>query len=61
MDTVVMKEIIMAEGDNTDYIHGELYETSFETGSHINTIFTKNRWKGKVKITIEKLKEVKNV
>ncbi len=56
------KEVIIAEGDNSDYIHGEdsegnpLYETSFETKNHRNTIFTKKRWKGKVKITIEKLK-----
>ena len=57
-----MSEEIIAEGDNSDYIHGEdeegkgLYETSFETKTHSNTIFTKKRWKGKVKITIEELK-----
>lgn len=54
-----MKEIIIAEGDNSDYFHGEdengtpLYETGFDTRNHKNTIFTKKRWKGKVKITIE--------
>ena len=57
-----MKEEIIAEGDNSDYIHGEdseghvLYETSFETKTHTHTIFTKKRWKGKIKITIDELK-----
>ena len=50
-----MKEIIIAEADNSDYLHGELYETSFDTEHHSNCIFTKKRWKGKVKITIESL------
>jgi hypothetical protein len=56
------KEEIIAEADNSDYIHGEdkdgnlLYETNFETGIHVNTIFTRKRWNGKVKITIEELK-----
>ena len=56
---MVKKEEMIAEADNSDYIHGEnekgepLYETSFETKTHSNTIFTKKRWKGKVKITIE--------
>ncbi len=54
-----MREEIIAKGDNSDYIHGEdeegneVYETSFETKTHSHTIFTKKRWKGKVKITIE--------
>ena len=47
------KEIIIAKADNSDYLHGDLYETSFETDTYDNTIFTKKRWKGKVKITIE--------
>ena len=57
-----IKEQIIAEADNSDYIHGEdsngkpLYETSFDTENHSNTIFTKKRWKGKVRITIEKIK-----
>ena len=56
------KEEINAEADNSDYIHSEdsdgnpLYETSFDIGTHTNTVFTKNRWSGKVKITIEELK-----
>ncbi len=54
------KEEIIAKADDSDYLHGELYETSFETESHSNTIFTKKRWKGKVKITIEHLKQEKN-
>lgn len=50
-----MKEIIIAEADNSDYLHGEMYETSFDTDTHSNSIFTKKRWKGKVKITIEEI------
>lgn len=63
MSKTTLKEEIIAEADNSDYIHGEdeegneLYETSFETKNHNNTIFTKKRWSGKVKITIEKLKK----
>ena len=57
-----MIEEIIAEGDGSDYIHGTdsegnpLYETSFDMKTHIHTIFTKKRWSGKVKITIEELK-----
>ena len=57
------KEEIIAKADNSDYIHGEdkegnpLYETSFSTGTHDNCIFTKKRWNGKVKITIERVTE----
>lgn len=58
---MVTKEVIYAEGDGSDYLHSELYETAFDSDNFRHTIFTKNRWKGKVKITIEKLKEMKNV
>jgi len=51
------KEEILAEADGSDYNHAGLYETSFETKTHRNVIFTKNIWKGKVKITIEKVVE----
>jgi len=50
-----MKEEIIAIADGSDYLHGELYETNFDTKYYSSTIFTKNIWKGKVKITIEKL------
>jgi len=54
-----MKETIIAGTDGSDYLHDELYETSFlnEEKTHENTIFTKKIWKGKVKITIESLEE----
>ncbi len=52
---MVKKETIIAEGDNSDYIHNELYETEFESKNYLHTIFTKKRWNGKVKITIEEL------
>lgn len=51
------RETIVAEADNSDYVHGELYETTFSTDTHDNVIFTKKRWNGKVKITIEPVKE----
>lgn len=54
-----MKEEIIAYADGSDYIHGELYETAFDTKHYSNVIFTKNIWKGKVKITIESLEKVK--
>jgi hypothetical protein len=50
-------EVIVAKGDNSDYQHGELYETAFSHGDFESIIFTKKRWKGKVKITIEEIKK----
>ena len=52
-----MKEEIIAIADGSDYLHDELYETAFDTKYYSNIIFTKNIWKGKVKITIEHIKE----
>ena len=55
------KEIIIAEADDSDYIHGQdsdgnsLYETSFDTKTHNNIIFTRKCWTGKVKIIIEEV------
>ena len=49
------KEVIYAEGDNTDYLHGEKYETEFDSDGYLHTIFTEKRWAGKVKITIEEV------
>lgn len=54
---MAQQEIIYAKGDGSDYIHGELYETSFEGLHHIHTIFTKKIWDGFVKITIEAVDE----
>lgn len=52
------KEVIIAEGDGSLYIHAdEAFETLFEYGHYQSVIFTQNVWKGRVKITIEKLKE----
>lgn len=51
------KEVIIAEADNSDYIHGDGYETTFGTKHYDNIISTQYRWKGKVKITIEQLDE----
>ena len=52
-----MKEEIIAEADNSDYLHGNLYQTDFEHENYSSTIFTKKRWKGKVKITIEEIEK----
>ena len=52
-----MREEIIVIADGSNYLHGELYETAFDTEYYSNIIFTKNIWKGKVKITIETLKE----
>jgi len=41
-----MKEEIIAIADGSDYLHGDLYETNFDTKYHNNVIFTQNISKG---------------
>ena len=52
-----MREVIIAAADGSDYKHSELYETAFDTKYYSNIIFTRKIWKGKVRITIEKIEE----
>jgi len=51
------KEVIIAIGDGSNYLHAERYETYFEhvDSNHMSVIMTKRIWKGKVKIIIEKI------
>ena len=51
------KEVIFTEADNSDYRHGEVFETEFtdEQQHYASTIGTQKRWSGKVKITIEQV------
>ena len=53
----ITKEEIIANADNSDYIHGEVYETQFndELNNYSNFIGTNYRWTGKVRITIEQI------
>lgn len=55
----VKKEVIIMDADDSDYIHGECFETTFddEKNYYSSIIGTQYRWKGKVKITIEQLNE----
>lgn len=57
------KEIIIAEADNSDYVHGGVYETAFsdEKYNYESIIGTRRRWKGKVKITIESIDGESNI
>ena len=49
------KEEIFANADNSDYIHGETFETHFIhiEQNYESIIGTQKRWNGTVKITIE--------
>ena len=54
------KEVIIADADGSDYIHGERFETTFDSEHHSHNIFTERTWLGKVKITIEPYEENKH-
>jgi len=53
-------EEIIADADGADEVHGDLFEITFESEIHAHVIFTKKRWKGRVKITIERISEEKH-
>jgi hypothetical protein len=59
-DKPITKEIIIADADNSDYVHSERFETTFKSEYYVHNIFTERTWSGKVKITIEPYEENKH-